>query len=438
MSTIPTEFENTSTPTNTPQHLEPSNNDSNHASNGTPDHTNEPTSNLNPTPTPIVTSLDGCENKRKHGGGHTLTSTVWAHFKRQKIGDDMKAICNYCSKKLSAGSGNGTSHLRTHVNRCLMKGQKDIKQSLLNLARKGDETIKLETYNFDPTISRNELRDMIILHDDILKFYNAEKDIVLKMLEKNRSRIGITTDMWTSSTQKKQYMVITAHYLDDSWTLKNRIIRFVYVPSPHNAESLTNILLECMMDWNIDRNLSTLTLENATTNDAMVDKVKARLQHPSGSLLLNGDLFHMRCAAHILNLIVKEGFKNIENGIEAIRTSVSFWIVTPKRKEKFEEAARQLNIGSGKSLELDLPTRWNSTYLMLEVALIYKTVFARLKQREPQYKFLPSEHDWVMAKEMCERLSPFYKATLLFSGTNYPTSNLFFPEICEVKLGLRQ
>ncbi|KAL5546103.1 hypothetical protein UlMin_005790 [Ulmus minor] len=248
MSTILTEFENTSTPRNTPQHLEPSNNDSNHASNGTPDHTNEPTSNLNPTPTPIVTSLDGCENKRKHGEGHTLTSTVWAHFKRQKIGDDMKAICNYCSKKLSAVSSNGTSHLRTRVNRCLMKGQKDIKQSLLNPARKGDGTIKLETYNFDPTILRNKLRDMIILHEyplstvnhvgfrrysyslqplfkmvsrntirsDILKFYNAEKDIVLKMLEKNRSRIGITTDMWTSSTKKKQYMVITAHYLDDS------------------------------------------------------------------------------------------------------------------------------------------------------------------------------------------------------------------------------
>ena len=74
---------------------------------------------------------------------------------------------------------------------------------------------------------------------------------------------------------------------------------------------------------------------------------------------------------------------------------------------------------------------------MLEVALIYKDVFIRLQQRDSQYKNLPSESEWELAKVMCEHLKPFYKLTNLFSGTKYPTTNLFFPMICEIKLSLK-
>jgi hypothetical protein len=46
----------------------------------------------------------------------------------------------------------------------------------------------------------------------------------MKSLAKNKSRIAITTDMWSSSNQNKGYMVVTAHYIDENWILQNRII----------------------------------------------------------------------------------------------------------------------------------------------------------------------------------------------------------------------
>ncbi|CAA0806416.1 Zinc finger BED domain-containing protein DAYSLEEPER [Striga hermonthica] len=104
--------------------------------------------------------------------------------------------------------------------------------------------------------------------------------------------------------------------------------------------------------------------------------------------------------------------------------------------EKFEESARQLRVELCKKLTLDCKTRWNSTYLMLQIALDYKQVFSRLNVRDPNYKSLPSETDWHMAGEICRRLKVFYKATELFSGTEYPTANLYFPKICEIKLAL--
>ena len=55
------------------------------------------------------------------------------------------------------------------------------------------------------------------------------------------------------------------------------------------------------------------------------------------------------------------------------------------------KVVRELKISSTKQLILDCKTRQNSTYYMLDIALVYKDVFSRLKPRELQYKSLPSE-----------------------------------------------
>ena len=48
----------------------------------------------------------------------------------------------------------------------------------------------------------------------------------------------------------------------------------------------------------------------------------------------------MRCCAHILNLIVKDGLEVVKKGVEKIWDSVAYWTKTPKRKEKFEETTK--------------------------------------------------------------------------------------------------
>lgn len=76
------------------------------------------------------------------------------------------------------------------------------------------------------------------------------------------------------------------------------------------------------MEWNIDTRLSTITVDNCTTNDAMIEKVKSKL-NPS-HLLNDGSVLHMRCCVHFPNLIVKMGLEVIKEGIEKIRDSVTY------------------------------------------------------------------------------------------------------------------
>ncbi|RVW49143.1 putative AC transposase [Vitis vinifera] len=395
-----------------------------------------------------------------------LTSVVWNDF--DKIIEDGQdyAICKHCKGKLKADSKNGTKHLHVHIDRCMKRRNVDIRQQLLAVERKGHGKVQIGGFTFDQEMSREKLARAIILHEyplsiidhvgfrdfatslqplfkmvsrntikgDIMKIYEVEKDKMISYLEKLQSRVAITTDMWTSN-QKKGYMAITVHYIDESWLLHHHIVKFVYVPPPHTKEVLSDVLMDFLLDWNMDRKVSTVTVDNCSSNDGMINILVEKLCL-SDSLLLNGKFFHMRCAAHVLNLIVKEGLDVIEVEIEKIRESVAYWSATPSRMEKFEDAARQLRIPCNKKLSLDCKTRWNSTYLMLSIAITYKDVFPRLKQREKYYMVVPTEEEWNMAKEICGRLKLFYNITELFSGRNYPTANTFFIKVCEIKEAL--
>ena len=61
--------------------------------------------------------------------------------------------------------------------------------------------------------------------------------------------------------------------------------RFVYVPPPHIKEILYDVLLDFLLDLTMDRKIFAITVDNFSSND--------------------GKVFHMRCATHILNLVVK-------------------------------------------------------------------------------------------------------------------------------------
>lgn len=72
-----------------------------------------------------------------------------------------------------------------------------------------------------PFLSRNE-----VIRNDVLKIYEVEK-IKTMELEYNPSRIGITAEIWTSPTeQTRQYRTVAAQFIDASWTLQTRILRY--------------------------------------------------------------------------------------------------------------------------------------------------------------------------------------------------------------------
>ena len=93
----------------------------------------------------------------------------------------------------------------------------------------------------------------------------------------------------------------------------------------------------------------------------------------------------MRCCAHILYLIVKYGLKHVKEIVLRIRAAIKYIRSSPSRLAKFKGYAEQEKILYNGLVCLDMETRWNSTYLMLEAAIKYQKTFDRLEMEYKKY-----------------------------------------------------
>ena len=81
----------------------------------------------------------------------------------------------------------------------------------------------------------------------------------------------------------------------------------------------------------------------------------------NGSSICGSEFLHVRCGAHVLNLIVKAGLDVIDDAIYKIRESVKYVKGSESRVIKFAELVKQLSLETNKKLQRDIVTRWNST-----------------------------------------------------------------------------
>jgi len=103
-------------------------------------------------------------------------------------------------------------------------------------------------------------------------------------------------------------MVVTASYIDSNWRMHKKVIKFNLISS-HKGENIGRMLENTLIEWEIE-SVFTITADNAIVNDVAIDYMRRKLKDKRDSIL-GGELLHMRCAAHILNLIVNEGLKGV-------------------------------------------------------------------------------------------------------------------------------
>ncbi len=82
------------------------------------------------------------------------------------------------------------------------------------------------------------------------------------------------------------------------------------------------------------------------------------------SELDNETFQHYRCSAHILNLAAQQGIEIIDEEVVKVRKLMKKIKNSPQRCDRLRELCSIENLEYYK-LQLDVDTRWNSTYYMI-------------------------------------------------------------------------
>ncbi|WVZ90070.1 hypothetical protein U9M48_036402, partial [Paspalum notatum var. saurae] len=241
-----------------------------------------------------------------------------------------------------------------------------------------DGSVLVEKYVFNQDVARKELALMICVNEYLLSMVDhagfRKFCAAMQPLFKVVSRNTIRKDILDMYEVQKQSMV--NQFQQEEFRIAVTTDMLMYVPHPHTTEVISDVLNDVLMDWGIDKKVSTITLDNCSTNDNVVKEMQDKM--PLSSLMLRGKLLHMCCACHIINLMVKDGL--------GIKDALGVKVM--------EEAIGRIRetIGFG----------------------------------HPHQKGMRVE-DWKFARHVCDRLKLFFDVTELLSGTSYVIANLFSP-----------
>ncbi|KAL4318912.1 hypothetical protein GQ457_18G011220 [Hibiscus cannabinus] len=327
-----------------------------------------------------------------------------------------------------------------------------------------EEVFNLQSSWFDQERSRLDLARMIILHGypltmvdhvgfnvfvrnlqplfdvalnnaievSCMEIYGKERQKVHDMLSKLRGSVNLTVEMW-SSLENSNHVCITAHYVGDDWKLQKKILNFVTLDSSHTDDLLSEVIIKCLMDWDIESKLFAVTLDDFSATDAIILRIKEQISE-NKSRLINGQVLDVRSAAHVINSVVQDAMEALRVVIQKIRGSIQYVKSSQSIQGKFQEMAQQTGIDSQKNLVLDFPIRWNSTYVMLETAIQYKDAFCQLPDLDLDLTL--SDEEWEWASFITGYLKLFIEIISVFSSNKCPTANIYFPEICHVHIQL--
>lgn len=397
-------------------------------------------------------------SRRKH-------SSLWMHFTQET--ESKKAKCKYCSSYISfAGGSNGnlTRHMKTkHPTISLAPERQDFinlsepdpRQTSQIASRNGNSQSlaisssssisavsslqnSITQYIHKPPPIRNvqeidrqvvkmiakghhalriveepEMRKLIqlvsncpgyqlpsrkTLSTNLMSNVHQELQSEARIKIKAAVALSLTTDGWTSSNNES-YIAVTAHFIDDETNLCSILLTCHAFNDRHTSENLCDFLRNVMIEWDILNKVTAVVSDNASN---IINAVKL------------GKWRSIGCFAHTLNLVVQTATKEISDVLVQVKSIVEYFNRSTQGQNKLATTQKQLNLPILK-LKQDVPTRWNSTYDMLQrIIQVKDAVITTIALLRPDLNI--KQEDWEVIEEVLPLLKPFYEVTIEISA----------------------
>ena len=306
---------------------------------------------------------------------------------------------------------------------------------------------------------------------------------IISKFEKAR-KIHLCVDIWSKKGLTASFIGITAHFFADHE--RHHITLAVRrMPSPHTGDAILEVVSNVLAEWDIMSNkVGKIITDNGSNMIKAFKNVQATLIQESGEsddefmdsdsvdgnrscnnvedesdedLILteetsiaavqselcdfeDQEMEHevsfsqydrLSCFAHTLQLVVShfDKSKTMYSAIKRAKKLVSKVNMSTKATEKLISLA-------GKKLMGDCPTRWSSTFLLVERLLEVRTELSQVLN-ELEWNNLQIS-DWKQLEYISLLLEPFAQYTNLSGGEDYTTVSSVVPIIMELKLHLSE
>ncbi|GES82795.1 zinc finger BED domain-containing protein RICESLEEPER 2-like [Rhizophagus clarus] len=213
------------------------------------------------------------------------------------------------------------------------------------------------------------------------------------------------------------------YQIPDEKTVKTLVVDYfkekhiISFTTRHTGNNIANAIKSVLTEFNLLEKTLALTTDNES---AMV--VCGRITAEELTRELNDQSFrHYRCSAHILNLAAQQGIKIIDDEIVKIRELMKKIKHSTLRCDRLRELCSIENLTYYKP-QLDVETRWNSTYYMIvKFQKMLRPIEMLAATDQDIKKFVPDAQGWIKINDTLTLLEPLEKATVLLSASSYST-----------------
>ncbi|XP_040945328.1 zinc finger BED domain-containing protein RICESLEEPER 3-like [Gossypium hirsutum] len=284
------------------------------------------------------------------------------------------------------------------------------------LALVGQEAFKNFVKGLQPMFEFQS-RDKLL--SDIHSIYNEERERLQLYFDQLACKLNLTVSLWKNNHAKTAYCCLIAHFIDDGWELKMKILGLKKLKHVYDTKVVGGIIRSFVSEWNISKKVCSITVDNSFLNDGMVHQIRENCVSEQGSL----------SSAHwfISFTLLDEGFREMDSILSKLWKSIEYVTETTHGKLNFQQAVNQVKLLGGKSWD-ELSFKLESDSDILDSALRSREIFCKLEQVDDNFMLNLSKEEW----EKTVTLQSCFTCFDDIKGTQSLTANLYFPKLCNM------
>ncbi|XP_015123501.1 zinc finger BED domain-containing protein 4 isoform X2 [Diachasma alloeum] len=236
----------------------------------------------------------------------------------------------------------------------------------------------------------------------------------------------LTCDNWTDCTFQS-YLGVSIHYLSEDLQMKNGILGVFPLDKNHTAVYLKDSLTSVITDFGLDKSkIMAITSDGASNIRAATES-------------LVGTERQIWCFAHFISHMVPKILNEMTELTKMI--DIAREIIKIIRSVVACDELKKLQVADGKTegttlkFLLDVPTRWNSEFYMLERFLQLEEYIPGImrKCRKTKFPDLLTCDQLEVLSEIVDLMRPVEMVIREISGSEYATASVIIPIISCLK-----